>query len=267
MSQKFTLIGIDAGATKVSGWIVNIEKDPLVFDLTEFHAQKKYSDFEGYDSSFNPVELPVQLKEMENNNFNLTENELKQGNCYVQACADVIEYLAKNTNNLPIIVGIGMPGLKTENKRGLSAVANGPRIPEYRDKVEQILEKKGVKLLAPIAHLGSDADYCGIGENHAKGGRFIGIYNAYYLGGGTGAADARKLRGEVIPLDKTKPWMAKTWELKNESDLSLERYASASGIQFIYSLKSGISTEEFLEVNEVLYEKKFNIQRDLNENL
>ena len=74
MSQKFTLIGIDGGATKVSGWIVNIEKDPLVFDLTDFHAQKNYSDYEGHNSSFNPVELPVQLKEMENNNFNLTEN-------------------------------------------------------------------------------------------------------------------------------------------------------------------------------------------------
>jgi len=247
MSQKFCLIGIDGGATKVSGWVVNIEKDLLLFDLSNFHAVKKYSELEGFISNFIPVELPVQLEEMESNTFNLTESEIQQGKCYVQACADVIEALAIKTSYQPILVGIGMPGLKTANKRGLSAVANGPRIPEYCDRVEQILNTKGIKLLAPIVHLGSDADYCGIGENHAKGGGFIGIYNAYYLGGGTGAADALKLRGELVPLDKTKSWLAKAWELKNESDISLERYASASGIQFIYSSKSGISTEELNE--------------------
>jgi len=244
MSQKFTLIGIDGGATKVSGWKINIEKDPLMFDLTDFHTEKKYSELEGHISNFRPIELPLQLKEMENDSFNLTENELQQGNCYVQACADVIEVLANKSGDQPILVGIGMPGLKTANKRGLSAVANGPRIPDYCARVEKILETKGIKLLAPIAHLGSDADYCGIGENHAKGGGFIGIYNAYYLGGGTGAADSLKLRGELVPLDNTKSWLAKTWELKNESGLSLERYASASGIQFIYSQKSSISIEE-----------------------
>ncbi len=244
MSQKFTLIGIDGGATKVNGWILNYTENPLSFSLSDFNAEKKYSELEGHISDFTPVALQTQLQEMESKKFNLTADEKQQGNTYTQSCADVIETLVNKKKNNQIIVGIGMPGLKTENKRGLSALANGPRIPQYSDRVEQILKEKGIEFLSPIAHIGSDADYCGIGENYADGGGFKDVYNAYYLGGGTGAADALKLRGELVPLDKTKPWLAKTWEFKNESGISLERYASASGIQFIYSSKSGISTEE-----------------------
>jgi len=237
-------IGIDGGATKVNGWLINYNENPLSFSLSDFNAKKKYSELNGHISDFTPVSLQTQLQEMESKKFNLTEDEKQQGDIYIQSCADVIETLANKNKNTPIIVGIGMPGLKTENKRGLSAVANGPRIPEYSDRIEQILKEKGIELLSPISHLGSDADYCGIGENYSDGGGLKYVYNAYYLGGGTGAADALKLRGELIPLDKTKSWLAKTWELMNESGISLERYASASGIQFIYSSKRGISTEE-----------------------
>jgi hypothetical protein len=243
MSQKFTLIGIDGGATKVNGWLLNFTENPLSFSLSDFNSEKKYSELKDFIPDFTPLPLTTQLQEMESQKFNLTKDEIQQGSTYIQSCADVIEILASKNNN-PIIVGIGMPGLKTADKRGLCALANGPRMPEYSEKIEKILIKKGIEFLSPIAHIGSDADYCGIGENYAEGGGFKDVYNAYYLGGGTGAADALKLRGELIPLDKTKSWLAKTWELKNETGISLERYASASGIQYICSLKSGISAEE-----------------------
>ncbi len=244
MKKDYTLIGIDGGATKVNGWILNFTDNPQSFSLSDFNTEKKYSELNDFISDFTPVALPTQLQEMEFQKFNLTSDEIQQGGTYIQSCADVIEILANQDNDNPVVVGIGMPGLKTEDKRGLSALANGPRIPHYSEKIEKILQDKGINFLTPIAHLGSDADYCGIGENYAEGGGFNDVYNAYYLGGGTGAADALKLRGELIPLDKTKSWLAKTWEMKNESGVSLERFASASGIQFIYSSKSGISMEE-----------------------
>ena len=86
-------------------------------------------------------------------------------------------------------------------------------------------------------------DYCGIGELYASDGSFQNTRNAYYLGGGTGAADALLLRGKLVPFDRIKPWMAKTWELKNHQELSLERFASASGFQFLYSVHSNIPIE------------------------
>jgi predicted NBD/HSP70 family sugar kinase len=249
MAQKFTLIGIDGGATKVNGWILNLDDNLKNFSLSDLNAERKYSELKGFISDFTPVPLPIQIDEMESNEFNLTDNEKQQGNVYTQACSDVIESLANKSEDNPIIVGIGMPGLKTEDKRGLSAVANGPRIPDYGEKVEQSLKEKGIEFLSPITHLGSDADYCGIGENYGNDGGFKDVYNAYYLGGGTGAADALKLRGELIAMDKTKSWLAKTWEMKNEIDISMEKYASASGIQYIYSNICGISTEELNQNN------------------
>ncbi len=244
MKENFTLIGIDGGATKVSGWLVNYKHDPLSFSLSENNEQLKYSDDKNFISDFTPVPVPDQLKQAEENQLDLTEQEKQQGEILVSTCARVIEKLAKDNPNNPILVGIGMPGIKTEDKRGINVVANGPRVPEYSKKLELLLEKANIKFAAPIAHLGSDADYCGIGENYAEGGGFCNTYNAYYLGGGTGAADALKLRGELVPLDKTKQWLAKTWEMKNDVEISMEKYASASGIQFIYSNKSGIPIEE-----------------------
>jgi predicted NBD/HSP70 family sugar kinase len=116
-------------------------------------------------------------------------------------------------------------------------------MPDYCSAVEMKLHSSNVKLLAPIARLGSDADYCGVGEFYAAEGSFRNIKNAYYLGGGTGAADALLLNGDLVPFDQIKSWMAKTWEMKNDLDLSFERYASASGLQYIYSLHSGKSVD------------------------
>jgi predicted NBD/HSP70 family sugar kinase len=101
-----------------------------------------------------------------------------------------------------------------------------------------------VSLASSIHHLGSDADYCGLGEEYSSQGQFRGVENSYYLGGGTGVADALKLRGRLVPFDAIKSWMAKTWEMKAESGKSLERYCSAAGIQSIYSEYSGISLAE-----------------------
>jgi len=248
MEKKFALIGIDGGATKVSGWIIDLDEEHIQFNLSDINYQAKYSDFEEYNPQFKPVNIQTQLKEM-GETINLTDEEIQQGATYIKACATAIERLAELNKDIPVLVGIGMPGLKTKDKRGLSAVANGPRIPEYCDKIEQILSKKGIQLLLPIAHIGSDADYCGIGENYAEGGGFQNILNGYYLGGGTGAADALKLNGNLVPLDNTKPWLAKTWEMKNDLEISMEKYASASGIQFIYSTKCGSSVEELNQNN------------------
>ena len=149
MSQEFTLIGIDGGATKVNGWILNFTENPQNFSLSEFNAEKKYSELKEFITDFKPVALPTQLQEMESQDFNLTENEIQQGGTYIQSCADVIETLANQDKDIPVIVGIGMPGLKTDDVRGLSAVANGPRMPHYSEKIEKILFKQtqGVQII------------------------------------------------------------------------------------------------------------------------
>ena len=237
--DSFQIIGIDGGATKVSAW--EIEYNGSTFSLGQAHYAEQYINQNFFNSSFTPVNIQTQLSEMNMNNIQLTGNEIKQGVVIIQTFATVINRIFSDK---PILLGMGMPGLKSADKRGIVAMANGPRIPHFCDQLEEKLSQMNIPLAAPIFQLGSDADYCGIGEEYASEGAFYDSQFGYYLGGGTGAADALKCDGKLVPLDQTKSWLAKSWELKTENKLSLERYASAGGIQFVYSLKSGISVEE-----------------------
>jgi len=247
MPNEYTLIGIDGGASKVSGWIVNYLSDQNMYGLSEHHHEISYVSIENNISDFTPVDIQVQISQRESENLRITEDESIQGETYIEAIAQVIQKLYDLGEKKPVLIGIGMPGLKTGDQRGINAIANGPRMPDYCTSLENKLKFTNVNLLAPIARLGSDADYCGVGEFYAAEGSFQRVKNAYYLGGGTGAADAMLLRGDLIPFDQTKSWMAKTWEMKNDLDLSFERYASASGLQYIYSRHSGKSVDSLNE--------------------
>ncbi|MCH7612033.1 MAG: hypothetical protein IIB95_13380 [Candidatus Marinimicrobia bacterium] len=230
------LIGIDGGATKVSAWV--IDQSSNGFNLGNAHSHKIYSDFPSFDPGFTPVNIRTQLKEIDSI-INPTQSEQNQGQTIIAAFVETISEL--NTGKT-MIIGIGMPGLKTADSRGIMAMANGPRMPLFSNDLENALSTKGIKLATPIQHLGSDADYCGIGEEYAAEGLFKSIHNGYYLGGGTGAADALKLDGSLIPLDQTKSWLLKSWEMVNQDHVALERFASIGGIQSVYSQYSGVST-------------------------
>ncbi|MEZ4907802.1 MAG: hypothetical protein R2771_09250 [Saprospiraceae bacterium] len=53
----------------------------------------------------------------------------------------------------------------------------------------------------------------------------------------------------MISYDEIKDWMPKTWELKSEEGISMERYISASGIQQLYSKNSGIDMDKLIKNN------------------
>lgn len=240
MDNDFLLIGIDGGATKVSGWTVVVEEQGRTFSLGKLHAEKLYNEVNGFVRDFQPIDIDVQLSEMESGAFNITDDERQQASVYVEACSQIIENIVKKSNIRRVLVGIGLPGLKTKDQRGVAAMANGPRIINYCNELETRLADSGTQLISPIAHLGSDAFYCGMGEEYAREGKFRSVKNSYYLGGGTGAADALKLEGSLISLDDTKEWFVKTWEMKSGEGYSMERYVSARGVQSIYSELSGI---------------------------
>ena len=241
--KNILLIGIDGGATKVSGWVINYQEQTQLFQISDINLQKKYSDYPDFNPGYIPVDIKTQLDEM-NKEIHLTREEKKQGDVYMKTTADVIIGLLKKFPEKKALIGIGMPGLKTADKRGISAIANGPRMPGYSEFIELKIKEENLTPGAPIAHLGSDADYCGLGEEYSADGLFKDVQNAYYLGGGTGVADALKLEGKLIPFDQAKSWIAKAWEMLCDTGLSFERYASASGIQFIYSRYSNIPVEE-----------------------
>ena len=254
--NDFTIIGIDGGATKAAGGIIQFDSETQSFSLRGHVSPCNYHHFSSFKNDFAPVDLTIQLEESENENMMVTDLEKIQGKGIVDACADVITTLYQKSNQLPLLIGIGMPGLKTGDQRGIFVMKNGPRIPRFSDKLEEKLEQRGISLLVSIQRLGSDAEYCSFGEEYGQGGLFKNIRNGYYLGGGTGAADGLKLNGALVSFDQSKAWIAKTWEMKNEVGISIENYVSAKGIQALFSTYSNISMEQLedekIYLNEIL---------------
>jgi len=249
MSDNITIIGIDGGASKVSAHIINVSENGKNFSLSDKSTIKEYHKYPNFQADFSPVILPIQLEQIQNKNIELTPTEIKQSKAYYDAFIDAIQEIATKSNAENILIGIGMPGIKSKDERGIIAMANGPRMLNFTSEIENRLAANGFALAHPIFKLGSDADYCGVGEEFAENGAFQNIENAYYLGGGTGAADALKLHGKLVSVDDCKTWFAKTWEFQSETGKSMETYCSARGIQSIYSEITGISQSELIENN------------------
>lgn len=235
MEDRTVLIGLDGGATKVNGWTIDYDEKKRLFSLGSYSASQSYRDITGYNARFKPIDISTQLQEWEKDSIHVTEAEFQQGKALVETCARVVEALLDQCGPAKIAIGLGMPGIKTKDKRGIAVLANGPRIINYAEQLEQKLSDLGIHLVRPLSHLGSDADYCGIGENFAREGMFREVKTAYYLGGGTGVADAMKIGGKLLPFDQCKSWMAKTWELKSEDGRSMERFTSMGGLQSVYA--------------------------------
>ncbi len=243
MPDHYLLIGVDGGATKINACVININQTNI-FSRGNFSVELAYSEIPGYLSNFTPIDIRTQLFERENHSVKPTPEEEQQGAVIVDACAQAIESIAQKSGLQNIIAGIGFPGLKTGDKRGIEAMANGPRMVHFSELLEKRLKMRSINFITPVHQLGSDADYCGIGENFSQDGLFRDVSTAYYLGGGTGAADALKIDNELFPFDGIKDWMAKSWEMKNAKNISMEQFASAGGIQKLYAVNLGIEPAE-----------------------
>ena len=244
--KEYIIIGIDGGGSKVSAGIIE-SKDISTFTIKSL-SQQYYNERSEFNSDFSPVAMDIQLNEYNTEEYNVTNDEVLQGNAIIESFHNSIINL---NIDKPILMGIGMVGLKTKDLRGIGAIANGPRIPKFCIQLENALHKSNIHLYKPIQYIGSDADNCGIGEEYGKDGLFKDIQNGYYIGGGTGTADALKLKNELIPFDSISSWIAKSWEILNENNISMEQYTSLKGIQSIYSNYSEIPINELC--NESIY--------------
>ena len=244
--KEYIIIGIDVGGSKVSAGIIE-SKDISTFTIKSL-SQQYYNERSEFNSDFSPVAMDIQLNEYNTEEYNVTNDEVLQGKAIIESFHNSIINL---NIDKPILMGIGMVGLKTKDLRGIGAIANGPRIPNFCIQLEDALHKSNIHLHKPIQYIGSDADNCGIGEEYGKDGLFKDIQNGYYIGGGTGTADALKLKNELIPFDSISSWIAKSWEILNENNISMEQYTSLKGIQSIYSNYSEIPINELC--NESIY--------------
>ena len=233
--NKYTIIGVDGGGSKVSAGI--IESNEISTFTIKSLSHQYYNASSEFNSDFSPVAMDIQLNEYNKEPYNVNNDEILQGNAIIESFHNSIVNLKIKK---PILIGLGMVGLKTKDLRGIGAIANGPRMPKFCFQLENELNESNIHFHKPIQYIGSDADNCGIGEEYGKDGLFKDIQNGYYIGGGTGTADALKLKNELIPFDNISSWIAKTWEILNGNNISMEKYTSLQGIQSIYSYYSKI---------------------------
>ena len=233
--QDLLLVGVDGGATEAKAHHVRcVDEAAHSFSLcpvTSAHAYERMLGFE-------PVPVGDQFAQRDAGDIRLSSNERVQGAMLVQAAAEGIANVCREVGggpNQPVLVGIGMPGLKTADGRGIAVMNNGPRIPDYLVQLEQRLGEMGVKLAAPIAAIGSDADYCGIGEESAAEGLFRDVKHAYYCGCGTGIADAFKLRGRLVPFDAARTWIQKSWQMPTFLGPTFEKLVSVRSLNERYA--------------------------------
>ncbi len=238
------LIGIDGGASKVLVHKVNILTNPMRFVALKPFIEVTYDASEFYNQKFKPIALTRQLKENKSGSIEQTKTEASQEQAILDSFKKAIRTILGENVADDVIIGIGLPGLKTAKKGGISVMANGPRMPKFLTNLEKALKSEGYKTLSPIHAIGSDADYCGLGERWGDDGGMRGVKSAYYFGVGTGIADSMLLNGEIVPFDNCKPWIAKAWEMMANEEESYENLLSAKGIQNCYGKLAGMSQEE-----------------------
>jgi predicted NBD/HSP70 family sugar kinase len=227
------LIGVDGGATEAKSHHVAVEGSgtDISFALGDLSASRRYERIDGFE----PVPVGDQIAQRTAGDVQVTDGERAQGEKYTDAAAATIIELAEQTGAKRVLIGMGMPGLKTEDDRGINAINNGARTPDFAERLEEKICAAGIELAGPLVHLGSDADYCGIGEEHAAEGAFRDVESAYYVGCGTGIADALKLAGQLVPLDDTKSWLQKSWQIASWVGPTFEKIASANSMMSLFA--------------------------------
>jgi hypothetical protein len=235
-TEELLLIGVDGGASEVKAHEVLVlgAGSDLVLGLGAASASCCYDLAPG----FAPVAIEEQLDAFERDEIQLTAIEREQGRLWIDAAARSITAITGETSR-PVLVGMCMPGLKTRDKRGIAVARNGPRIPDFLDRLEERLVRDGLALAAPIADLLGDGEASGLGENVEMHGALRDVADAYYIGGGTGVAEVLKLGGRIVAFDELRESLPKAWQLESAIGRNFESLISMRGINATYAERTG----------------------------
>ena len=251
MNRNQTIIGIDGGATKISGAIIK-QIDENTFSIFREICTTYHSENPLFDLQFQPVNLKIQNKEAIDPKLKISEE--KQGLAILENFEKIITDIIGNLKGIKPLIGVGIPGIKSDDKRGINVVNNGPRIPRFLDVLEHRLTLNGLKF-HPIEKLENDSNCCGLGELFGESGSFRDIKNGVFLGSGTGISDAILLNETLVSFDDIESWMPKTWQLKHAKGVPVESIISYKGLINQYSELIGIPFSKL--VNDKIFPEQF----------
>lgn len=221
------LIGVDGGASGVRACEVELSEVDGVRKLHVARAPSS-SDWPATPGFLTPAERGIESAPLLGPP---DARELDQAWRRIETTARCILDVARSRSAARVLVGIAMPGLKTADERGIAFARHGPRSPDFVDKLQALLGSDGLELEAPIGRLESDGACAAVGEEYATGGLMSGPECAYYLGGGSGLAEALKLNGAIVPLDSVQSWFPRAWTLREPFEgASYDDVLSARGV-------------------------------------
>ncbi|MFN0007822.1 MAG: hypothetical protein ACKVXR_07930 [Planctomycetota bacterium] len=223
------LIGVDGGATEVKAHEV-VRSDSML-GLGAASASFLYERARG----FQPVPMPSQLLALEKGTLRPGGVEGAQARLWLEASARAIASVAGQAGRREVRLGICMPGLKTADGRGIAVMRWGPRIPGYLDRLEALLAESGLALGRPVSRLSSDGEACAHGERIDARGLLRGIGCAYYLGGGTGLAEALLIEGRIHGFDALDGFVRKAWQMEATGGRIVEDLLSPRGMNSAYA--------------------------------
>ena len=223
-------IGIDCGATKIMVQSARFDKTSQKIIPGNINEEFLYSEHPKWNSEFIPVSLYVQKIEYQKKKIELTKDEIKQGNVICDIISDILSKFSEDK------IGLCFPGIK--NKNGIVIMANGPRIPNFINKIDNIND------------LLNDSDCCVIGEWKSTIGKMQDVINGIYIGGGTGIADGIICDNRLINFKNSKI-LKSAWQLMTSNNESVESFLSPSGILKRYNQKYSSNIETLSELINV----------------
>ena len=229
MTDDLFFAGIDCGATKIMVQSATLDKrsNRMIPD----HLQKEYfySDHEMWNDAFNPKPVFEQKIEYLDDNICLTDLEVDQGNIIIETINRAISDINGHR------IGICFPGIK--NNDGIVVMANGPRIPDFKNRV------RGIDTIY------NDSDCCVLGEWRSTIGKLQDTENFVYIGGGTGIADGIVIKGRMIDFNLDHN-VKRSWELTTQSGETVESCLSPAGMIGMYNRSTNSNISTMLELSQ-----------------
>jgi hypothetical protein len=235
--EQEVLIGVDGGASEVKAH--EVVALPRGEGPTLGLGAASFCSLYARARGFRPLPVASQLLAHERGKIVLRGMEGAQGRLWLETGARAILAVAAQASRTRARLGVCMPGLKTADGRGIAVMRNGPRIPDYLDRLEAMLAAGGLVLTRPVARLSSDGEASAHGEEMDEHGLLRGIACAYYVGGGTGLAEALKIGGAILGFDALRGSMRKAWQMESSGGRNLEDLLSPRGMNAAWAALSG----------------------------
>ena len=229
MRDDLFFAGIDCGATKVMVQSSLLDDRSNKITPDKFQKEYFYSDDEKWKVDFIQKPLAEQRIEYSDDNICLTDTEIDQGNVIIEIVNKAISDI--NDHN----IGLCFPGIK--NKDGIVIMANGPRIPDFKNRVKK------------IDAIYNDSDCCVIGEWRSTIGKLQDAENCIYIGGGTGIADGIVINGKMVDFNIVHD-VKRSWELTIQTGETVESCLSPAGMIERYNRSTGSNISTILELSQ-----------------